>query len=104
MTQFHSPLRRGPAGQGSPKLLTKRRRDFVNSFPGTRPAGGASKVRMGELDRKGPAMTTRSGVLAFFVLLAAAAPALAQGLVIPNEPDVPPLALTRHRVRVEIDT
>jgi Ca-activated chloride channel family protein len=59
---------------------------------------------MGDFDRKGPAMTTRSGVLACFVLLVAAGSAFAQGLVIPTEPDVPPLALTRHRVRVEIDT
>ncbi|MBI3858098.1 MAG: VWA domain-containing protein, partial [Planctomycetes bacterium] len=37
------------------------------------------------------------------LFLAAAAPAMAQGLVIPDEPDLPPLALVRHRVRVEID-
>src|SRR4029079_6808337 len=30
-------------------------------------------------------------------------PAMARGLVIPDEPDLPPLALVRHRVRVEID-
>jgi len=37
------------------------------------------------------------------LFLAAAVPAMAQGLVIPDEPDLPPLALIRHRVRVEID-
>jgi Ca-activated chloride channel family protein len=37
------------------------------------------------------------------ILLLACGAAAAQGLVIPNEPDVPPLALTGHTVRVEID-
>lgn len=32
-----------------------------------------------------------------------AAVAMAQGLVIPKDPDLPPLALTKHQVRVEID-
>lgn len=36
-------------------------------------------------------------------LLFASAAASAQGIVIPDEPDVPPLALERHAVRVEID-
>ncbi len=49
-------------------------------------------------------MLNRSGALAFLVLwLAAAAPAMAQGLIIPNEPDLPPLALMRHRVTVSVE-
>lgn len=36
------------------------------------------------------------------LLIAAAGPAAAQGLVIPDEPDLPPLALARHAVRVDI--
>ncbi len=48
-------------------------------------------------------MRYRPGVLAFAILVAAAGTAGAQGLVIPNEPDLPPLALWRHNVRIEID-
>jgi Ca-activated chloride channel family protein len=42
-------------------------------------------------------------ILALGLALAAAAPAFAQGLVIPTEPDLPPLALMRHRVSVAIE-
>ncbi len=48
-------------------------------------------------------MMHRNVLWAAVLFLAAAAPAMAQGLVIPDEPDLPPLALVRHRVRVEID-
>lgn len=48
-------------------------------------------------------MMHRNILWAAVLFLAAAAPAMAQGLVIPDEPDLPPLALIRHRVRVEID-
>jgi Ca-activated chloride channel homolog len=48
-------------------------------------------------------MMQRNVLWAVVLFLAAAAPALAQGLVIPDEPDLPPLALVRHRVRVEVD-
>jgi Ca-activated chloride channel family protein len=48
-------------------------------------------------------MTYRNALWAAVLFLAAAAPAMAQGLVIPDEPDLPPLALVRHRVTVEID-
>ena len=48
-------------------------------------------------------MSIRSGLLALLMLPLAASAAMAQGLIIPIEPDVPPLALTRHRVTVEID-
>jgi Ca-activated chloride channel family protein len=48
-------------------------------------------------------MMHRNALWAAVLFLAAAAPAMAQGLVIPDEPDLPPLALVRHRVRVEID-
>lgn len=48
-------------------------------------------------------MNHRNILWAAVLVLAAAAPAFAQGLIIPNEPDLPPLALTRHKVRVEID-
>ncbi|HVE41149.1 MAG TPA: VIT domain-containing protein [Planctomycetota bacterium] len=48
-------------------------------------------------------MTHRNVLWAAVLFLAAAAPAMAQGLIIPDEPDLPPLALVRHRVTVEID-
>jgi Ca-activated chloride channel family protein len=48
-------------------------------------------------------MTQRNVLWAAVLFLAAAAPAMAQGLIIPDEPDLPPLALVRHKVRVEID-
>jgi Ca-activated chloride channel family protein len=48
-------------------------------------------------------MLKRNAILTAALVLAAALPALAQGIVIPNEPDLPPLALQRHKVRVEID-
>jgi Ca-activated chloride channel family protein len=41
--------------------------------------------------------------LSILVLALAVAPAGAAGLIIPVEPDLPPLALDRHDVRVEID-
>ncbi len=47
-------------------------------------------------------MRTSVLTLALIPLLTAAA--AAQGLIIPKEPDVPPLALTRHAVRVEIES
>jgi Ca-activated chloride channel family protein len=49
-------------------------------------------------------MLNRLGALAAFILISlAAAPAMAQGLIVPNEPDLPPLALMRHRVTVSIE-
>ena len=42
-------------------------------------------------------------LLALAFVLAAALPAAAQGLVIPDEPDLPPLSLNRHAVRVDIN-
>jgi Ca-activated chloride channel family protein len=48
-------------------------------------------------------MMHRNALWTAVLFLAAAAPAMAQGLVIPDEPDQPPLALIRHRVRVDID-
>ena len=48
-------------------------------------------------------MSAKSGLLSLACLIAFAAPAFAQGLVIPDEPELPPLALTKHAVRVEID-
>lgn len=41
--------------------------------------------------------------LAILGVLLSSAPAFAQGIVIPDEPEVPPLAIERHAVRVEID-
>src|SRR5688500_15419779 len=61
----------------------------------------ASK-RANEL-QKGMTMTHKNVLWAAVLFLAAAAPAMAQGLIIPDEPDLPPLALVRHRVTVEID-
>jgi hypothetical protein len=70
-------------------------------FPGTR---GGGLRRRGRIElQKGMTMMHRNVLWAAVLFLAAAAPALAQGLVIPDEPDLPPLALVRHRVRVEID-
>jgi Ca-activated chloride channel homolog len=46
----------------------------------------------------------RTSVLTLAAIPLLAAVAAAQGLVIPTEPDVPPLALTRHAVKVEIDS
>jgi len=37
------------------------------------------------------------------LLLSAAVPAFAQGIVIPDDPTLPPLAIVAHRVRVDID-
>ena len=51
---------------------------------------------------KGTTMFNRL-VLALPILVLAATSAAAQGLVIPDEPDVPPLALTAHHVKVSID-
>jgi Ca-activated chloride channel family protein len=51
---------------------------------------------------KEPTMTRTSAALVF-LFVAAASAAHAQGIVIPNEPDLPPLALERHAVRAEID-
>ncbi|HLF94818.1 MAG TPA: VIT domain-containing protein, partial [Planctomycetota bacterium] len=48
-------------------------------------------------------MLKRNAILTAALVLAAAMPALAQGIIIPTEPDLPPLALQRHKVRVEID-
>jgi Ca-activated chloride channel family protein len=48
-------------------------------------------------------MLNRNALLTLALVLAAAIPAAAQGIIIPNEPDLPPLALHKHRVKVEID-
>ncbi len=48
-------------------------------------------------------MLKRNAILTAALVLAAALPAFAQGIIIPTEPDLPPLALQRHKVRVEID-
>ncbi len=42
-------------------------------------------------------------IAVFVFILAGALPAAAQGIVIPDEPELPPLAITRHDVRVAID-
>ncbi len=52
---------------------------------------------------KGKTMQMRNAILALVLVLAAAVPAAAQGIIIPNEPDLPPLALHKHKVKVEID-
>lgn len=48
-------------------------------------------------------MNTRPVIATLLALLAVSGVAAAQGLVIPDEPNLPPLALSRHAVRVEID-
>jgi Ca-activated chloride channel family protein len=47
-------------------------------------------------------MAVRSIALGSVLIPLLAGVAAAQGLVIPNEPDLPPLALRKHKVRVEI--
>ncbi len=47
-------------------------------------------------------MSIRTALATLGIPLFASASAWAQGIVIPNEPDLPPLALQRHDVRVEI--
>jgi Ca-activated chloride channel family protein len=47
-------------------------------------------------------MTIRTATATLGLALLMTAAAWAQGIVIPNEPDLPPLALQRHDVRVEI--
>jgi len=47
-------------------------------------------------------MTIRTALATLGLVLLATASAWAQGIVIPNEPDLPPLALQRHDVRVDI--
>jgi Ca-activated chloride channel family protein len=44
----------------------------------------------------------KRSAMSAFLLLAAAGSAAAQGIVIPEDPKIPPLALERHHVRVEI--
>ena len=46
----------------------------------------------------------RTSLLTLAILPVLAAAAAAQGLVIPTEPDLPPLALTRHKVTVDIES
>ena len=46
-------------------------------------------------------MFKTSAALAF-LFIAAASTASAQGIVIPNEPDLPPLGIERYAVRTEI--
>jgi Ca-activated chloride channel family protein len=48
------------------------------------------------------AMRCRSALLTLLVAPLLAGAAAAQGLVIPNEPELPPLALRKHKVRVEV--
>ncbi|HZE98754.1 MAG TPA: VIT domain-containing protein [Planctomycetota bacterium] len=48
-------------------------------------------------------MLKRNALWTAALLVAAAAPAFAQGIVIPDDPNLPPLSLINHRVRVEID-
>ncbi len=48
-------------------------------------------------------MLHRNALWTLALILAAAAPAFAQGIVIPNDPELPPLSLINHRVKVEID-
>jgi len=48
-------------------------------------------------------MLHRNALWTAALILAAAAPAFAQGIVIPNDPDLPPLSLIHHRVKVDID-
>jgi len=48
-------------------------------------------------------MLLRNALWTAALLLALAAPALAQGIVIPDDPNLPPLSIIHHRVRVDID-
>jgi len=48
-------------------------------------------------------MLHRKALWTAALLLAIAAPALAQGIVIPDDPNLPPLSIVNHRVKVDID-
>ena len=48
-------------------------------------------------------MLHRNALWTAALLLALAAPAFAQGIVIPDDPNLPPLSLIHHRVKVDID-
>lgn len=48
-------------------------------------------------------MLHRNLLLTAALVLAAAVPAFAQGIVIPDDPNLPPLSLVHHRVKVDID-
>lgn len=48
-------------------------------------------------------MLHRNALWTAALLLAIAAPAFAQGIVIPDDPKLPPLSLVHHRVKVDID-
>jgi Ca-activated chloride channel family protein len=48
-------------------------------------------------------MFHRRAIWTAALLLAVAAPAFAQGIVIPDDPNLPPLSLINHRVKVDID-
>ena len=52
---------------------------------------------------KGIPMLHRTAIWTAAILVAAAVPAFAQGIVIPDDPTLPPLALVTHRVKVDID-
>jgi Ca-activated chloride channel family protein len=48
-------------------------------------------------------MSHRNALWTAALLFAAAAPAFAQGIVIPDDPTLPPLSIVTHRVKVDID-
>ncbi len=48
-------------------------------------------------------MLHRHAIWTAALLLAIAAPAFAQGIVIPDDPNLPPLSIVNHRVKVDID-
>lgn len=48
-------------------------------------------------------MLHRNALWTAALLLAIAAPAFAQGIVIPDDPKLPPLSIVNHRVKVDID-
>ena len=48
-------------------------------------------------------MLHRTAIWTAALLLAIAAPAFAQGIVIPDDPNLPPLSIINHRVKVDID-
>ena len=48
-------------------------------------------------------MLHRNALWTAALLLAIAAPAFAQGIVIPDDPNLPPLSIVNHRVKVDID-
>jgi Ca-activated chloride channel family protein len=85
--------------------VTKFRFSPDSFFPPSHFGNPAHEVASKEanLRLKGTTMLHRAALWTAALLMATAAPAFAQGIVIPDDPTLPPLALVTHRVKVDID-